>query len=451
MPKLPLEGIRILDSTYVFALPYAGGQLADLGAEVIKIEGPARPDITRSGGLYGSFPDNITGEDWWNRPSTFNLLNRGKRSLTLDMGSERGRDLFREMVSVSDIVMENFTPRVMRNWGLDYPNLKKINPDIILVSNTGYGHGSGPYSGYPAQATTQEGTHGHCWVTGYVDDEPSKAGRSFVDFLSTWSAVFAIGAALRYRNKTGKGQWVDISMYQAGAMFLSEYLMDSIVNNREGARIGNRHPYYSPQGCYPTIGKDQWIVISVTDETEWSNLCKTMGQPELETHQDFSNVLERKKNHDNLDQIISTWTASHDRYDLMHLLQSAGIAAAPVLDGKDVHFDPHYKERNFLERVEFPEHRNMGTRILMGRPYKFSNTPMKILHPAPEFGEGNEYYLKGLLGVDKNTYDSLVQDAIISTVPTTGAPGPTPHPEEAVKRNHIATWDPDDKDKLQIS
>ena len=168
-------------------------------------------------------------------------------------------------------------------------------------------------------------------------------------------------------------------------------------------------------------------------------------------HQDFSNVLERKKNHDNLDQIISTWTASHDRYDLMHILQSAGIAAAPVLDGKDVHFDPHYKERNFLERVEFPEHRDIGTRILMGRPYKFSNTPMKILHPAPEFGEGNEYYLKGLLGLDNDTYDSLVQDAIISTIPTTGDPGPTPHPKEALKRNQIATWDPDYKDKLQIS
>ena len=227
--------------------------------------------------------------------------------------------------------------------------------------------------------------------------------------------------------------------------------MDSIVNNREGTRIGNRHPYYSPQGCYPTQGEDHWIVISVTDETEWSNLCKAMGQPELETHQDFSNVLERKKNHDALDQIISTWTAKNDRYDLMHLLQSEGIAAAPVLDGKDVHFDPHYKHRNFLERVEFPEHRNMGTRILMGRPYKFSNTPMKILNPAPEFGEGNEYYLKELLGIDNDRYDSLVQDAIISTIPITGDPSPTPDPKEALERHQIATWDPDYKDRLQIS
>lgn len=148
--------------------------------------------------MYGTFPDNETGEDWWNRPSTYHLLNRGKRSLTLDMSTERGRDLFRQLVPLSDVVMENFTPRVMRSWNLDYPNLKKLKPDIILVSNTGYGHGNGPYSSYPAQATTQEGTHGHCWVTGYKDGPPSKTGRSFVDFLLTWSAIFAIGVAHRF-------------------------------------------------------------------------------------------------------------------------------------------------------------------------------------------------------------------------------------------------------------
>ena len=157
MAGLPLEGIRVVDSTYVFALPYAGGLLADMGAEVIKVEGPGRPDITRTGGYSGAFPENDSGEDWWNRPSTYNLIHRGKQSLTLDLTDERGRDLFRQLVSVSDVVMENFTPRVMRNWGLDYPNLRKIKPDIIMVSNTGYGHGGGPYSGYPAQATTQEG------------------------------------------------------------------------------------------------------------------------------------------------------------------------------------------------------------------------------------------------------------------------------------------------------
>ena len=211
---LPLQGIRVVDSSYVFALPYTGGLLADMGAEVIKIEGPARSDITRTGGLYGTFPENEPSGQWWDRSSTYNLINRGKKSLTLDLTTDRGKELFRELVAVSDVVLENYTPRVMRGFGLDYAELRKVRPDIIMASNTGYGHGNGPYSGYPAQATTQEGTHGLCWVTGYVDGPPSKAGASFVDFISTWSAMFAIGAALRHRNLTGEGQWIDMSMYQ---------------------------------------------------------------------------------------------------------------------------------------------------------------------------------------------------------------------------------------------
>ena len=329
MPPLPLEGIRVLDSTYVFALPYTGGQLADLGAEVIKIEGPGRPDITRGGGLYGTFPDNEPGEDWWNRPSTYQLLNRGKRSLVLDMSRAEGREIFREMVMVSDVVMENFTPRVMRRWGLDYPNLRKLRPDIIMVSNTGYGHGDGPYSSYPAQATAQEGTHGHCWVTGYPGDEPSKAGRSFVDFLSTWSAMLAIGSALRYRNRTGRGQWIDIGMYQAGVMFLSEYLMDAIVNGREGERIGNRHPHRAPQGAYPAAGEDEWIALSVADNHQWRALCQLMERHDLVVDEQLRTVQGRHRRHDEIDAAVSSWTCQHDKYELMHRMQAVGHRLRP--------------------------------------------------------------------------------------------------------------------------
>ena len=451
MARLPLEGIRVLDSTYVFALPYTGGQLADLGAEVIKIEGPGRIDITRSGGLYGTFPENELGEDWWNRPSTYNLLNRGKRSLTLDLSDERGRDLFRQLVRVSDVVMENFTPRVMRGWNLDYPSLRRIKPDIILVSNTGYGHGEGPYSAYPAQATTQEGTHGHCWVTGYPDEEPSKAGRSFVDFLSTWTAVFAIGAALRYRNRTGKGQWVDIGMYQAGVMFLSEYLMDSIANGREGGRIGNRHPYRAPQGCYPAQGQDQWITLSVGSDEEWQALCALMGKEDLANDPRFADVLARRRNHDEIDQILGQWTKDHEKYDLMHLLQAKGIPAGPVLTGQEIHFDPQYQSRNFLERVDYPEERQMGTRLFMGRPYKFSNVPLKIPKPAPAFGEDNEPLLQELLGLDQAAYDQLVQDSIVSNVPLKGEPAPLLDPQRALEQGTLGGWDPDYREQLGLS
>ena len=451
MAALPLDGIRVLDSTYVFALPYTGGQLADLGAEVIKIEGPGRPDITRGGGLYGTFPDNEPGDDWWNRPSTYQLLNRGKRSMVLDMAQEDGREIFRELVKVSDVVMENFTPRVMRRWGLDYPNLRKLRPDIIMVSNTGYGHGDGPYSSYPAQATTQEGTHGHCWITGYPGDEPSKAGRSFVDFLSTWSAVFAIGAALRYRNRTGKGQWVDIGMYQAGVMFLSEYLMDAIVNGREGERIGNRHPNRAPQGAYPASGDDEWITLSVADNEQWQALCRLMERDDLASDQRFGTLSERQRRHDEIDEAIGQWTCQHDKYDLMRALQGKGIASGPVLNGKEVHFDPHYRSRNFLERVEDPKERAMGgTRIIMGRPYKLSKTPLEVRGPAPRFGQDNVDLLGSLLGKPAAQVSQWAEETVITTIPTTGEPSPTLDPQELVERRQLAEWDPDYRERLGI-
>lgn len=451
MAALPLDGIRVLDSTYVFALPYTGGQLADLGAEVIKIEGPGRPDITRGGGLYGTFPDNEPGEDWWNRPSTYQLLNRGKRSMALDMAQEEGREIFRELVKVSDVVMENFTPRVMRRWELDYPNLRRLRPDIIMVSNTGYGHGDGPYSSYPAQATTQEGTHGHCWITGYPGDEPSKAGRSFVDFLSTWSAVFAIGAALRYRNRTGQGQWVDIGMYQAGVMFLSEYLMDAIVNGREGERIGNRHPNRAPQGAYAASGDDEWITLSVADNEQWRTLCRLMERDDLALDQRFGTLAGRQQGHDEIDEVIGQWTRQHDKYDLMHALQARGIASGPVLNGKEVHFDPHYRSRNFLERVEYPPERGMGdTRIIMGRPYKLSKTPLAVRGPAPRFGQDNVDLLKALLGKSPEQVSQWAEETVITTIPTTGEPSPTLDPQELVERRQLAEWDPDYRERLGI-
>ena len=450
MAGLPLEGIRVLDSTYVFALPYTGGQLADLGAEVIKIEGPGRPDITRGGGLYGTFPDNDPGEDWWNRPSTYQLLNRGKRSLVLDMSQEEGREIFKELVMVSDVVMENFTPRVMRRWGLDYPNLRKLRPDIIMVSNTGYGHGGGPYSAYPAQATTQEGTHGHCWVTGYPGDEPSKAGRSFVDFLSTWSAMFAIGTALRYRNRTGRGQWVDIGMYQAGVMFLSEYLMDAIANGREGGRIGNRHPYRAPQGAYRASGEDEWITLSVADRDQWLELCRLMDRDDLASDARFGTLKGRQDGHDEIDEAIEGWTCQHDKYDLMHRLQEVGIAAGPVLNGREVHFDPHYRSRNFLERVEYPESRGLGTRILMGRPYRMSKVDLAIRGPAPTFGQDNRALLENLLGKPEDLVARLEDEAILTEAPTSGDPSPTLDPEELVERKQLAEWDPDYRQRLGI-
>lgn len=450
MARLPMEGIRVIESTYVYAFPYAAGIMTDLGAEVIKIEGTGHIDVTRGGAFAGAYPDNQPGDDPWNRPAGYNQLNRGKKSVTLDLSKDEGREVLVDLLKTADIFMENFTPRVMRRWGLDYPNLKKIRPEIIMMSNTGYGHGEGPWSMYPAQATTQEATHGHCHITGYYGGPPSKAGQSYVDFLSTWQAVLAAGLALRHRKKTGQGQWVDIAMYQAGVFMTSEYILDYIANGNLGKRIGNRHPWRAPQNTYQAAGTDQWCVISVGDDVEWDALCTAMGKPQLAKDPRFDTGLKRLKNQDDIDPIINEWTKTLDKYQVMEILQGVGVPSGPVYDSRDTNLDKQFWADGFLEKVKFPEERGAGTRVMMGRPWRFSKTPMKITGPAPVLGGSNRDILMGELGYSEDKFNALWEAGIVGDKPTNPRPMPTMGMDDLVRVGRLAYWDPEYKQKLGI-
>ncbi|MBS95998.1 MAG: CoA transferase [SAR202 cluster bacterium] len=415
--KLPLEGVRVLDSTYVVAMPYTCGILADLGADVIKIEGPAHLDGTRGLALPEG-PDQDSSGDYWNKKAGFTTMNRGKRSLTLDMGRQEGRDLFIEMLKVSDVVVENFTPRVMKKWNLTYDDIKKIKPDIIMVSNTGYGHSDGPYASYPGQATTMEATHGTASVTGYPGELPDKAGRSYVDFLASWHALFAIASALRYRNRTGKGQWVDIGMYQLGVSFISEYLMDWISNTRLPSRIGNRHPQYAPQGCYPTNEDDRWITISAINQKQWENLCDFMNRKDLLDDPRFLNNELRITNHDEIDKIISEFTKNFERFELTEHLQKLEIPSGPVLDVRDSSISKHHWDRGFLERVDGPKERGIGPRVLIARPWHLNKSNIKIKGYGPALGDGNDDILNNLLAKSKSFIQTMHDMDIVNEIPT---------------------------------
>ncbi len=446
---LPLEGIRILDSGYVFAVPYACGLLCDLGAEVIKIEGPQRLDITRDGPFSGVFADNEIGPDPWNRTANFNLLNRGKKSLLLDLSRPEGREVLKDLIRVSDIFMESFTPRVMRGWGLDYPRMRELNPKIIMVSNSGYGQ-AGPYAEYPAQATTQEATHGLAHVTGYRGDLPSKAGQSYVDFLATWACLMGTALALRYRNRYGTGLWLDVAMYQLGCFTSSEYVLDWLANGRLGERIGNRHPSCAPQGCYPCAGDDQWCVVSVRDDDEWAALCGVIGRPDLATDVRFAANAERMKRHDEIDVIIAAWTRTVTKFEAMERLQGAGVPAGAVFDARDVNVDKHYRQRGFLETLDFPPERGIGKRLIIGRPWKLSKTPLAARGPGPALGAHNRDVLQGILGYSDERYAVLERGGIIGTRPT--KPRQLAHlpMDERVRQGKLAYHDPDYKERLGI-
>ncbi len=445
--KLPLEGLRIVDLSNVFSLPYASGLLADLGAEVIKVEGPGRIDLTRQGGLSGAYPDNQPGSDPWNRTSTFNLLNRGKKSLVLDLSRPAGREVLRDLIRVSDVLMENFTPRVMRDWGLDYPNASKITPALIIVSCSGFGRG-GPYCQYPAQATTQEATHGLVDATGYRGGIPSKAGQSFVDFLATWALVIGTLLGLRYRHRFGKGLWVDVGMYQLGCYMVSERILDWEVNGRHGERRGNRHPWLAPQGCYRCAGEDQWCVISVRDDEEWAALCRVIGRAELAHDNRFATNAGRIANHDEIDAMIGAWTAHLTKFEVMERVQGAGIPAGAVFDARDLHLNPHLRARRFLETVQYPPERGIGRRQIIGRPWRLNKTPLRARGPAPTLGQDNREVLQRILGYGEARYGELEEAGIIGTRPTKTRPVVHMDLDEHVRQGRLASWDPDFKDRL---
>ena len=421
---LPLNGIRVIDLSRVFAMPYVGAFLADLGADVVKIDThhAAFVDTTRT--LTGPYPGNEPGSDYWNRAGTFQTLNRGKRSVTLDLRNRQGMDILLDLISISDIVLENFTPRVTRRFGLDYPSLREVRPDLVLVSNTGYGH-SGPWSDFGAMASALESTHASGAFMGYLERDPAgnlldgnipnKIGNSYTDFLACWSAQLAIMGSLIRRAQTGEGVWVDLAMYQTGVSFFGEGFLDFVYNDRRVRRLGNRHESMSPHGCYPCLGQDRWVVLSVRDDVEWLAFCDAMGQPDLADDPRFSEPVVRHGNQQALDEIIGAWTAGHSQPEIVRKLNARGLPVAPVLHAGQLLEDEHLQSRGFFEEVEHPPKSGLGARQYLGRGWRLSKSDAAIQGPAPELGQHNQQILGRLLGLSGQEIDKLEEEEVIST------------------------------------
>ena len=432
MTELPLSGIRVVDLSRVFAMPYAGAYLADLGAEVIKVDCCQAQFVDTTRTLNGPYPDNDPGDLYWERAGTFQTLNRGKRSVTLDLRSEDAIGILKQLVSVSDIVLENFTPRVMQRFGLDYANLRAVKPDLIMVSNTGYGH-SGPWSNFGAMATALEPTHGTGAFMGYLDPGPdgrlhdggipNKMGNSYTDFLASWTAQLAVIASLIHRSRTGKGMWVDLAMYQVGSSFIGEGILDFAFNGRRTRRMGNRDHTMSPHGCYPCLGQDEWVTIAVRDDRDWEAFCQALGQPSLAGDSRFAHPTARHGHQDELDEIISRWTSTQSQYQVMEALQSAGVPAGPVLNAKALLADPQYRARGFFQPADHADETGLGRKEYVGRGWSLSESPINPIRPAPMLGEANDYVLRRMLGLNDEEIQRL-KDA--GTVGDTLADAQTP-------------------------
>jgi len=413
--KRPLEGIRVLDLTQVYAGPTCTRVLADLGAEVIKLEGLQRMDITRNFAINA----NDSKGEYWNHGGYFPFRNSGKKSLTLDWSDEQAFELLKRLVPLCDVVAESFTPHVMKAKGLGYEDLKAIREDIIMISLSGYGQ-DGPWKDFSAYGMGLEPASGISSLTGYRGGDPLRSGISFTDPYSGMVGAGAVLAALHYRRRTGKGQYIDLSEHEAAVPVVGFALMEQAINGRLPERLGDRSFWYAPQGAYQCNHPDDWLVITVRNDAEWAAFCEATGHPDWAEDPRFADVLGRFDNHDALDEAITSWTHTLEQHRAMHLLQKAGIIAAAVLSPKQVLLDPHLKERAFFDIIEQPDVGKKPVPKQLGA--KFSAFSIDCDQPAPRLGEHNREILQGLLGLGDEEVAALEERKVIGDTPILPVP-----------------------------
>ena len=407
MQPSALEGIRVVDCSMWFAGPLTTLLLAQMGAEVIKVESIQAMDGWR-GGL--SIPD--AGNIWETSP-TYNSVNHNKYDVTLDLNHPKGVAVFKRLVEIGDVVVENYTPRVMENFGLDYPVLKSVNPKIILLSMPGYGR-TGPWKDFVAFAFLVEALSGIPRITGYPNGPPMLMGASQADALGGYNGAFAVLTALEHRRKTGEGRHIDLSQIEALTCMMGEPIVDYSMNKRIWKRQGNRHPSMAPHGCYRCRGEDKWVTIAVSTDKEWENLCDAAGKTDWKDDPRFSDSIARWRHRDELDPLIEKWTRQYDPGEVMHLLQAADVAAGTVFSHEELLSDPHLKERGYFTTMTKTE---VGTHAYPGVYAKLSKTPGDIKWPSPTLGQHNEYVLGELLGMSSEEITTLADEKIIGKGP----------------------------------
>ena len=434
----PLQGVRIVEMGQLIAIPFAMKLLADMGAQVIRLESTRRLESYRSDSVY---QNEVHGE-FWNRGANFYEQNRNKLGITLDLGRPEGLDILQELIAVSDVFAENFTPRVIRNFGLEYADLCRIKPDIIMVSSTGYGF-DGPWANFGATGPATEGASGLAYATGYAGGPPVMAEIPYVDYTAGEHTVFAVMTALMSRLQTGKGQFIDVSQAQTAAVTIPEVLLDYAANGRTPQRIGNADPVMAPHGCYPCRGEDRWIAIAVGEDSEWEGLCRVLGRQDWAGDPRLSGTLGRWQNREEIGWHLAVETARWNAHDLMAALQAEGVPAGAVLDSKELLFNPHLVARRFYEIVRHHPSTEMPPLPYAGRPWKLSETPAVTPRAAPVMGEHNEYVLGELLGLSSRQIADLEEKGVIGYAPEDPRPVQRPSLDEQVRQGRMLRYETD--------
>jgi benzylsuccinate CoA-transferase BbsF subunit len=402
----PLSGIRVADFTWVWAGPACTMQLAHMGAEVIRMETSDRICTLRM------LPPWPGGQPNPNRSGYFNQYNQGKRDILLNIASPEGAEIAKKIVAMSDVAVENFAGGVMKKLGLGYDDLMKLKPDLVMMSMSGFGQ-TGPEAGYVSYGPAQVPLSGLSQITGYRGWPPMHVGMSYGDPNAGLHAAFAVIAALFHRERTGKGQYIDMSQWESSMAVLGEAFMHHVMNGEQPARNGSRSDRMAPHGVFMCAGDDRWIAIACAGDDEWRRLAGIMGRPELADDARFQTLAARKANEDELEAVIMEWTLRHeDPYEIEEQLQAAGIAAAVPQKNSEVLSDPHMTERGFWVEKEHADP-VVGTRRHAGIPWRMSETLCDVWRAAPVMGQDNDYVFGELLGMSGEQIADLTSRGVI--------------------------------------
>jgi crotonobetainyl-CoA:carnitine CoA-transferase CaiB-like acyl-CoA transferase len=411
---LPFEGLRVADFTAFWAGPIVGHVLAMLGADVIHVESAARPDGMR---FQSARP---LGEDqWWEWAPLFNGANTGKRGLTLDLQQPRGRELARQLIARCDVMVENYSPRVLDQWGLGYEELRALRPDLILVRMPAFGL-TGPWRDRTGYAQTMEQVSGMAWLTGYPDQEP-QVPNGPCDPIAGSHATIALLLALEHRRRTGQGMLVEAPMVAGALQIAAEQVIEHSAYGALLQRQGNRGPAAAPQNLYLCSDldaqgrRDRWVAIAVASDAHWEALRRALGDPPWARDPALGTVAGRRVAHEALDRELAGWCAEHGSDQIVERLASAGVPAAKVMMPHEQDELPPLQARGFFEIVEHPV---TGANPHGGYPVRFSAGPRRLhRRPAPRLGEHNREILSGLLGLSDAEIDELERAGVIGTRP----------------------------------
>jgi crotonobetainyl-CoA:carnitine CoA-transferase CaiB-like acyl-CoA transferase len=394
---LPLADLKVLDFMWVAAGPAATRVLADYGATVVRVESAHRPDASRTLAPFLGLPPDR--ED----SVLFHNMNAGKRMLALDLATQEGRAVALDLVRWADVVAESFSPKAMRAWGLDYPALRAVKADVIMVSTCLMGQ-SGPLASFAGFGNLAAAITGFTGLCGWPDRAPAGPFGAYTDYIAPRYITAVVLAALDHRRRTGEGQFIDLSQAESALHFLAPATLDYTVNGRVQAARGNRDREAAPHGVYPAAGGDRWIAIAVHDDAQFTALCDVIGRGDLATDPRFTTPSARLAHQDVLDEHVAAWSRQHDAHEAERALQAHGVPASAVQNSRDLLADPQLAERGHFVRLTHP---TRGATTVEGSRFRLSRTPARMPSAAPTLGHDTSYVLRTLLGYSEERIAAL--------------------------------------------